>query len=138
MPLETTGAYPAQEQRLTRRNCMPAADQNATPPGFGITLDTEATEPRVVVTGELDLLTSPQLQEALAGLIADKRAQRVVADLTGVTFFDSSALNVVLRAQRQAGEQDVELAVVPSPAVSRVIELTGVAEHLSVSEDPQA
>jgi anti-anti-sigma factor len=55
-----------------------------------------------------------------------------------VTFFDSSALNVVLRAQRQAGEQDVELEVVPSPAVSRVIELTGVAEHLSVSEDPQA
>ncbi|GAA1034620.1 MULTISPECIES: STAS domain-containing protein [Amycolatopsis] len=117
---------------------MPAADQNATPPGFGITLDTAAAEPRVVVTGELDLLTSPQLQEALAGLIADKNSRRVVADLTGVTFFDSSALNVVLHAQRQAGEQNVELEVVPSPAVSRVIELTGVAEHLSVSEEPPA
>ncbi|WIX80374.1 STAS domain-containing protein [Amycolatopsis carbonis] len=117
---------------------MPAADQNATPPGFGITLDTKAAEPRVVVNGELDLLTSPQLQEALAGLIADKSSQRVVADLTGVTFFDSSALNVVLHAQRQAREQDVELAVVPSSAVSRVIELTGVAEHLSVSEEPPA
>ncbi|GAA4542501.1 STAS domain-containing protein [Amycolatopsis samaneae] len=115
---------------------MPAAEQNATPPGFGITLDTGASEPRVVVTGELDLLTSPQLQEALAGLIAEKSSRRVVADLTGVTFFDSSALNVVLHAQRQAGEHDVALEVVPSPAVSRVIELTGVAEHLSVSEEP--
>ena len=75
---------------------------------------------------------------SLAGLIAGKRAERVVADLTGVTFFDSSALNVVLRAQRQAGEQDVELAVVPSAAVARVIELTGVAEHLSVAEEPPA
>ncbi|MDT8910199.1 STAS domain-containing protein [Amycolatopsis sp. PS_44_ISF1] len=117
---------------------MPAADQNATPPGFGIELDTRAAEPRVVVTGELDLLTSPQLQEALTGLISEKVSPRVVADLTGVTFFDSSALNVVLHAQRQAREQEVELALVPSSAVSRVIELTGVAEHLSVSQEPPA
>lgn len=117
---------------------MPAAEQNTTPPGFSITLDTDASEPRVVVTGELDLLTSPQLQETLAGLIADKASGRVVADLTGVTFFDSSALNVVLQAQRQAAEKSVELEVVPSPQVSRVIELTGVAEHLSVSEEPPA
>jgi anti-sigma B factor antagonist len=117
---------------------MPAAEQNATPPGFSITLNTVESEPRVVVTGELDLLTSPQLQEALASLIQGEGAQRVVADLTGVTFFDSSALNVVLQAQREAGEREVELELVPSPAVSRVIELTGVAEHLSVSEEPPA
>ncbi|MFE0022953.1 STAS domain-containing protein [Amycolatopsis sp. NPDC059021] len=129
-------------QRAARLETMPVAeyrpvtsalwDRNAvaSSPGFGITLDTGASEPRVVVTGELDLLTSPQLQEALAGLIAEKRSRRVVADLTGVTFFDSSALNVVLHAQRQAGEQDVALEVVPSPAVSRMLELTRQSKNL--------
>jgi anti-anti-sigma factor len=55
-----------------------------------------------------------------------------------VTFFDSSALNVVLQAQREAGEHGFELAVIPSAAVSRVLHLTGVADHLTVVQDPPA
>jgi anti-sigma B factor antagonist len=106
-------------------------------PGFSITVDAEESAPRVVVIGELDLLTSPQLKDRLAALI-DERPSRIVLDLTGVTFFDSSALNVVIHSQRLAEEHESELAVVPSAAVSRVIELTGVAEHLTLLPDAPA
>jgi anti-anti-sigma factor len=106
-------------------------------PGFSIKIDAEQSVPRVIVTGELDLLTSPQLKEQLTAL-TEQEPTRVVLDLTGVSFFDSSALNVVLHAQREAGEQNFELAVVPSAAVSRVIDLTGVADHLTVVHEPPA
>ncbi|MDT7726289.1 MAG: anti-sigma factor antagonist [Actinomycetota bacterium] len=106
-------------------------------PGFSIKIEAEQSAPRVVVTGELDLLTSPQLKDQLAAL-AEQKPSRLILDLTGVSFFDSSALNVVLHAQREAGEQSYELAVVPSAAVSRVIDLTGVADHLTVVYEPPA
>jgi len=106
-------------------------------PGFSIKIEAEQSAPRVVVTGELDLLTSPQLKDQLVAL-AEQKPSRLILDLTGVSFFDSSALNVVLHAQREAGEQSYELAVVPSAAVSRVIDLTGVAGHLTVVNEPPA
>jgi anti-anti-sigma factor len=112
---------------------MPSAET----PGFSIKIDAERSEPRVIVTGELDLLTSPQLKEQLA-VVTGRKPPRLVLDLTAVTFFDSSALNVVIHAQRAAGEQEFELAVIPSAAVSRVIDLTGVAEHLTLVQDPPA
>jgi anti-anti-sigma factor len=107
-------------------------------PGFSIAVDSTVdggqSAPRVVVIGELDLVTSPQLKDRLAALIDEE--PRLVLDLTGVTFFDSSALNVVIHAQRLADEHGFELGVIPSAAVSRVIELTGVSEHLTVLPDP--
>jgi anti-anti-sigma factor len=105
-------------------------------PGFSIEIDAKLSAPRVVVTGELDLLTSPQLQDQLTTLSGQKPA-RLLLDLTGVTFFDSSALNVVLQAQREATTHEFELAVIPSGAVSRVLDLTGVADHLTVVQNPR-
>lgn len=117
---------------------MAADELNAKPPGFDIAVADTATagdDPRVVVTGELDLLTSPRLQETLTTLIDERRSPRIVADLTRVTFFDSSALNALLQVQRHAEQREVVLVVLPSRQVQRVIELTGVAEHLEVSRD---
>ncbi|WP_158882225.1 STAS domain-containing protein [Amycolatopsis anabasis] len=118
---------------------MPADERNTQSPGFSVTVaDASAGSdcPSVKVTGELDLLTSPRLQEALVSVIDEQRPRRVVADLTAVTFFDSSALNTLLQVQRHAEERDVTLVVSPSRQVQRVIDLTGVAEHLEVSGDP--
>jgi anti-anti-sigma factor len=115
---------------------MTSVEPNAPTPGFSIKVETGEPQPRVLVVGELDLLTSPQLSDALATLVGDEGPSRLVVDLTGVTFFDSSALNVLLQAQNRAAELEVELAIVASPAVSRVIELTGVTEHLTMSPAP--
>ncbi|SFA90741.1 anti-anti-sigma factor [Amycolatopsis marina] len=106
---------------------------DAQTPGFSITTTAGDGEWRVAVAGELDLLTSPRLQEALASVVNDERPGSLVADLSGVTFFDSSALNTLLQVQRHAQERKVPMSVVASSAVERVITLAGVDEHLTWS-----
>ena len=60
--------------------------------------------------------------------------RRVVVDLTGVTFLDSSALNALVHGQRGLAAREIAFRVV-SPAdqvVRRVFEITQLAGPLSV------
>jgi len=54
---------------------------------------------RVVVSGDLDLATAPQLMSAVESLAASG-ARRVVVDLGAVSFIDSSGISALLRADR--------------------------------------
>jgi anti-sigma B factor antagonist len=54
----------------------------------------------VAVTGEVDLYTAPRLWDALDSAIAATPRQLIV-DLSGVTFLDSSGLNVLVRAHKK-------------------------------------
>jgi anti-anti-sigma factor len=79
----------------------------------------------VTVTGEIDVDTSDILADALAR--AADVAAVVVADLTAVTFMDSTGLNTLLGAHRDLAARGGRLALVGAqPAVRRVLELTGV------------
>lgn len=55
----------------------------------------------VELGGEVDLAAAPELAQTLADC---RDCARIVVDLAGVTFLDSSALNVVARAHRAATE----------------------------------
>lgn len=93
--------------------------------------------PTVVrVTGELDLATAPQLEEALASRPANGG---LVIDLGGCTFVDSTCVRVlvgVVRDTEDAGERAA--LVVTDPGVLRVLEITAldtlVPVHASVDE----
>jgi anti-sigma B factor antagonist len=50
--------------------------------------------------GEIDLHVSPRLERSLASMIK-KRPERVVVDLSGVTFIDSSGLAVLIHALQE-------------------------------------
>jgi anti-sigma B factor antagonist len=80
----------------------------------------------VTATGELDLYTAPRLQAALAGLLREN-VDRVVVDLSGVEFCDSTGMNVLLAAMKRLKEQggSLELAA-PRPAVRRILQVTGL------------
>jgi anti-anti-sigma factor len=78
----------------------------------------------VRITGELDLATSPRLEEALA---ARAPGARLVIDLSGCTFLDSSGVRVlVTTATARAEEGDRLELVVVDPAIARVLAITGV------------
>ena len=68
-----------------------------------------ATEPMgdrgalVAVCGELDMLTVPRLREELDAVI-DRGANRLVLDLTDVTFIDSLSLAAIVTVRRKLGE----------------------------------
>ena len=71
------------------------------------------------VSGELDLLTVPQLRDALAGL--GGRDRGVVLDFSGVSFVDSSGLGLLLSMARTAEAKGGWLVVrSPSAAVRRL------------------
>jgi anti-anti-sigma factor len=83
----------------------------------------------LVVHGELDIVTSPLLDEALA------RARRtdapsIVVDLLAVSFIDSTGLHVLIKHAQAEGGPRVRVTK-GSPQVRRLFELSGVADYLS-------
>jgi anti-sigma B factor antagonist len=86
----------------------------------------------LVVRGEIDYRTAPTLHAAIDSAL-DGVARRLVLDLEGVTFIDSSGLAVLIDASTRAS---VVLRH-PSTAVERVIAVTGLSSTLHVTDRDQ-
>jgi anti-sigma B factor antagonist len=72
--------------------------------------------------GELDAFVAPELEQAFEA-VAD--AQRVVVDLGSISFLDSTALGLVVRALREIDERGGDARIVlPRGAARRIFELT--------------
>jgi anti-sigma B factor antagonist len=85
---------------------------------------------RVSLQGELDLASAPRLEERLAS-IEEQELSRMVIDLGGLAFIDSSGLRVLLLADSRARERGYELVLAPGPEpVQRVFEMTGAVDVL--------
>jgi anti-anti-sigma factor len=72
------------------------------------------TTPRAVtltMTGELDILSSPSLEFALARLL-DSDAELVIVDLRRLEFMDSTGLHVLIQAHQRMHDAGRRLAVV--------------------------
>lgn len=86
--------------------------------------------------GEIDAHTAPSLRTALT-----ERLAAVTGDLRlhlgAVSFMDSSGLRVVVDATgaARAGGRDLVL-VGASPTVRRLIEISGLADHLTSTGGP--
>ncbi len=88
---------------------------------------------RVQVEGELDLATSPELEQALRREIA--AGKQVVLDLADVSFIDSTGLNAVISALRRCDGSEATLTLGPelSAQVRRVMEITGLDSVIPVA-----
>lgn len=98
--------------------------------------------PIVRATGELDLSTAARLCRAIATAAAQTslRPPRVVIDLTGVEFCDSTGLRALCRGVREVevlGGRGV-LAVTPDGMLDRVLSMSGLREFLRVTASPTA
>lgn len=86
----------------------------------------------VVVDGEVDAHTCPELTAALDPLPG---SGPVEVDLSGVGFMDSSGLRALIAAHQAAAEAGRRLVISnPSAAVRRLIEISGLSEHLNVED----
>lgn len=100
-----------------------------------LTVDVQATGDQVVVAiaGELDPHSSAELSDALAPLIADDGVKHLVIDLAGIRFIDSSGLRVVLSTRDTLDDRGATMALrSPSEAVQRILEITGLTDHLAI------
>lgn len=85
--------------------------------------------------GEIDLYTAPQLRDELLGALEDG-ARRLVIDMSKVEFCDSTGISVLLSAMKRFREKDGDLELVaPKPAVTKVLEVTGLHEVFTVHSD---
>ncbi len=92
----------------------------------------EGDPPTIALTGEVDPHTAPQLEEALGALI-DGGATTVRIDAAGLQFIDSSGLRVLVDAHRRLGaESSVLVLAQVSPTFRRLLEVTGLDEHVTV------
>lgn len=87
----------------------------------------------VVAQGEIDIDVAGRLRDALHQ--AQRQGPEVVADLAGVTFIDSSGINVLVGAHKaEPGRFHV---VGARPSVRRVFEILKIADLL-ILEDSDA
>jgi len=86
----------------------------------------------VAAGGELDLFTSERLREKLADVL-ELGGRRILVDLTGVSFMDSTALGVLVGAGKTLQASGGQMVLVADdPRVQRVIEITGLARVFRV------
>lgn len=105
-------------------------------------LSVEVSLPRedvalVVVEGHLDLDTATEFQAHLANQLHHGR-RHFLLDLSAVPFMDSSGMNIILRVYQEARDLPGSVHVIaPTPAVRRVLDLTGVSLTVPISESVQ-
>jgi anti-sigma B factor antagonist len=95
----------------------------------------------LAVTGELDMHTSPALQERLDALSVGD-APKVAVDLSAVPFMDSSSLGILVANLKRLRERGGTLALVGvAGSPQKVLAITGIDRVISVydrvSELPQ-
>ena len=96
---------------------------------FRLTLSSEGSI--VAASGEIDAHSAPLLSDALDPLPG---SGDVELDLGEVSFVDSSGLRVIIDTHQRAEAADRRLVITnPSKAVTRLIEISGLADHLNVS-----
>ena len=103
-------------------------------------IDTVARDGSLVlaVHGELDIVTSPLLDETLRRARGTNAAS-IIVDLVGVSFIDSTGLHVLIKhARADDGRARIRLTK-GSLQTQRVFQLSGAADYLPfVSEDDGA
>jgi anti-anti-sigma factor len=105
------------------------------PTGFSISISDRDGRAVVVIRGELDLATAPELDAAIQERL--DRGQDVVVDLRELQFMDSTGLRVLVRAHARAGEQGRFSIVRPPPGgpIAKILAIAGVESQLDVVDD---
>lgn len=92
----------------------------------------------VRAAGEIDLLTSPHLRDAVR--VAAEFSARIIVDLTLVTLLDSTGLSVLVDVQSQERARDGVVALVGlQPQVRTVFKVTRLDQTFPIFEElPEA
>jgi anti-sigma B factor antagonist len=80
----------------------------------------------VEVEGEIDMFSAPKLREQLLEAV-DAARYRMMVDLRGVTFMDSTGLGTLVGGLKRVKEHDGTLGLIcTNRAVLRVLQITGL------------
>jgi anti-sigma B factor antagonist len=88
----------------------------------------------IAFAGELDLANAGTAESALESSLADSSTP-VIVDMRELEFIDSTGI-ALLVSTLSRNKSEIRVSFIPSdfPAVTRVLELTGLAERLPLAE----
>lgn len=91
-----------------------------------VVTNTTDTEVRITVSGRVDVLETPLLTQRIEDQL-EASCTRLVIDLHGVDYLDSSGLAVLVRAWRHQQQHERDFAVVmpAADAARRIFDLAG-------------
>jgi anti-sigma B factor antagonist len=87
----------------------------------------------VSLAGELDLYNAHSVRDALLECCAED-PERLVVDLSGVKFIDSTALGVLIEARTRLQNRRAFLLAAPGLETRRALEISGLDRHFAVHE----
>ena len=86
----------------------------------------------VAASGDLDMLTAPQLRDAIEGALG-KTPAGLIVDLSKVEFLGSAGMQVLMETHNQTDGTDTRFAVVADgTATSRPLKITGIADLIDL------
>lgn len=80
------------------------------------------------VGGEVDIYTAPRLRERLVELVGEGH-HRIIVDMTGVDFLDSTGLGVLVGGLKRVRSHDGSLALVcDQERILKIFRITGLTK----------
>jgi anti-sigma B factor antagonist len=90
------------------------------------------------VRGEVDVYTAPRLREKLVELVSEGR-YKIVVDLEGVDFLDSTGLGVLVGGLKRLRSHDGDLTLVCTQhRILKVFEITGLTKVFAIFDSVDA
>jgi anti-sigma B factor antagonist len=87
----------------------------------------------VSLAGELDLYNANAIRDVLLECCAES-PDRLIVDLSGVKFIDSTALGVLIEARTRMPNRRGFLLAAPGLETRRALEISGLDRHFAVHE----
>lgn len=103
--------------------------------GFEVTVTHERDLAILSVSGELDLVTAPQLAESVDAVIAEHPPAALIIDLTGVPFLASMGMTVLVQTCERLGRSTRFAVVADGPATSRPLTMMGLDDTFALYGD---
>jgi anti-anti-sigma factor len=101
------------------------------PPVSGVDRDGRAVVIRLA--GELDLYNAHEIRQVLLDECG-RGPERVIVDLSGVSFIDSTALGVFVEARTKMSNRRAFLVARAQPDTRRALEISGLDRHFGMHE----
>ena len=95
-----------------------------------IQIQKEGTSCTLTLSGRLDTITAPELEQTLDAHIGD--VTELIFDLQDLTYTSSAGLRIFLKAQKQMNRQGSMKLLHVCPDVLEIFAITGFTEFLTI------
>ena len=107
-----------------------------TVPSFELRVVRSDSRMHIAPSGELDIATAPQLEQAISEATSEPVAE-LVLDLRALTFMDSTGLRTLAQANAKAVQAGTALSIWRGPRqIERVLEISGLGPLLPLADAP--